>query len=124
MGQEVAAVFKDVFNKSTLAGTHDIIVPEKIDGKRNQNSVILLKKNAFLIDSVREVTSSIAKLMPDKGGSLADGDLLVIEARSVSDQRPYFIVSFHGDTNGMLTLPLIGAVDQAIKSEFPGHQVI
>eukprot|EP00929_Paragymnodinium_shiwhaense_P053631 TRINITY_DN26861_c0_g1_i1.p1 TRINITY_DN26861_c0_g1~~TRINITY_DN26861_c0_g1_i1.p1 ORF type:complete len:377 (-),score=94.49 TRINITY_DN26861_c0_g1_i1:39-1169(-) len=120
--QESAAVFRDNFELSRLKQTHNLVEPAKLDGKRDQNSLILLSKAAFG-DAVEEVTSYVEALFPP-GQKLADGDLLVVKAMSSKEKRPYMIASFHGDTNGLLTKPLLTAVDAAARQHFPDHVVV
>jgi len=121
--QEVAAVFKDTFRDSTLSATHELVLPMKLDGKRDQNSLIMLKKDTFKSHSIKEVTAMIASLMPSTI-KLADGDLLAVTVEGARDSRQYLLVSFHGDTNGMLTTPVVTAVHEAVKQSFPQHIVI
>jgi len=121
--QEVAAVFADHFRTSPLAASHVIVTPLKLDSSRDQNSVLLLSKETFLPDSVEDVSSSIAKVM-EKGSSLAEGDLLAVQVRRVKDDKPWLIVCFHGDTSGLMTLPLLNAVHQSVKEHFPDHTVL
>lgn len=121
--QEVAAVFQDTFQDSALAKTHELILPMKLDGKRDQNSLVLLRRDCFSSFSVKEVTALVATYM-QSDLKLADGDLIAIEATNVKDGTVYLIVSFHGDTNGLLTIPMVRAVDQAVKQHFSRHVVI
>lgn len=121
--QEVAAVFKDTLEDSALRDTHHLVLPARLDGKRDQNSLILLRKDAWRLESVREVTHVIAGHL-EEGFKLADGDLLAIEVACANLARPYLIVSFHGDTNGLLTMPLLRAVEKVLKTNFEKHLVL
>merc|ERR1712232_397888 len=84
--QEVAAVFVHAFHKSPLHETHTLVTPSKIDGKRDQNSVVVLLNASFDPASARELTA--------------------LEVVRRSEGAPCFIVSYHGDTNGLMTLPM------------------
>uniref|UniRef100_A0A7S1QLZ8 Endonuclease/exonuclease/phosphatase domain-containing protein n=1 Tax=Alexandrium catenella TaxID=2925 RepID=A0A7S1QLZ8_ALECA len=121
--QEVAAVFADHYKTSSLASTHLLVSPIRLDTSRDQNSFLLLSKQTFVPESVEDVTSSIANVM-ERGSALSDGDLLAVQVRRRKDEKPWLIVSFHGDTSGLLTLPLIDAVHRAAKEHFPSHTVV
>ena len=51
---------------------------------------------------------------------MANGDLLVISATDVFG-RSYLLASFHGDTNGLATLPVLAAV-HALAQRMPSHR--
>jgi hypothetical protein len=57
--QEAAAMFIEKTASTPLGGSHLVLGPEKMDGKRDQNSMILLAKSAFKADTVREVTPQV-----------------------------------------------------------------
>lgn len=119
--QEVAAVFRDQFSSSVLRETHELFTGARKQGKRDQNSMVLLRKKAFHADSLREMT--IPLLL--EGGKLKveAGDFLAVEARGTKDGRLYIIVSFHGDTNGLLTLPVLRQFHAHVLA-FPTHNAI
>mmetsp|Transcript_111739 Transcript_111739/g.339739 ORF Transcript_111739/g.339739 Transcript_111739/m.339739 type:complete len:576 (+) Transcript_111739:94-1821(+) len=121
--QEVAAVFTDHFRASPLAASHSFVAPQRMDGKRDQNSVLLVSKAAFPEESFRDVTAEVAAFLPE-GKHLSDGDVVIIEARAAKDDRPWLLASFHGDTNGMLTIPVLDALDRAMKERFPDHMFL
>jgi len=119
--QEVAAIFRDGFEGSPLYFTHDLILPAKLDGKRDQNSVLLLRRSFFredtLVDHTSKVMSSFDKTVP-----VASGDLLVMGAEDIMG-RKYLLASFHGDTNGLATLPVLAAV-HALAKTMPDHALL
>lgn len=121
--QEVAAVFKDRFQESPLSATHELITPLKLDGKRDQNSMVILRKGFFEPASVKEVTASISSALQGEM-QLADGDLVAVEARCACTGRLYLVVSFHGDTNGLLTVPVTAAVHKVATEKYHGHVLI
>jgi len=83
----------------------DVHYPEDLDSDRDQNSLILLKKGLFT--NVAEVTSGVAAVGQSKG------DLFVITADSnPPSSTKYMLASFHGDTNGLLTIPVVTAVHE------------
>lgn len=107
--QEVASSFGDAVEKRPLANIFDIHYPAVMDSKRNQNSFILLKKGKFT--DVNDVTSKLLK-MADHSHSvpLMDGDLLVLTGIDAEDGARYIFASFHGDTNGLSTIPVTAAI--------------
>ena len=58
----------------------------------------------------------------DKSVPVANGDLLVFGAEDVMS-RKYLLASFHGDTNGLATLPVLAAVHTLAKS-MPDHALL
>merc|ERR1712188_173908 len=66
-------------------------------GKRDQNSLVLVKKGFGSFEEV-DVLSSLSD------APVAAGDLLVVQ----NDE--YVLASFHGDTNGLATIPITDAV--------------
>jgi len=68
---------------------------------------------------VREHTAEIMASF-DKTTPVANGDLLVISATDVFG-RSYLLASFHGDTNGLATLPVLAAV-HALAQRMPSHR--
>lgn len=68
----------------------------------DQNSMILLSKRYFTWFELDHAVS-----VP--GGVVADGDLLVARAKDLMG-RSYLLASFHGDTNGLATIPTLDAV--------------
>lgn len=119
--QEVSSSFIQQAKDSAILGArYHVIYPTDIDPARDQNSVILLKKSIFPDGSQEEVTD-LATRSFDKGISVpvAKGDLLAITAVS-NEGVPFVICSFHGDTNGLATIPVVDAVMKAIKGDVNG----
>merc|ERR1712032_868226 len=78
------------------------------------------KKDTFAQNSVREVTSIVLNRM--KGQlKAADGDLLVVQVVCAKDNKPYLIASFHGESNGNLSTPILNAYYEAMQEEFGEH---
>jgi len=77
-----------------------ILLPAKFNAKRNQNSVLVLRKSEF--SEPREVELPL--------GGWEAGDLLV--AVATYGGHSVTLASFHGDTNGLLTPPML---DQLMK---------
>jgi len=116
--QECAAIFQDRYRGSPLSESHELVSPAGMDGKRDQNSFVLLKKVNFKPESIREVTSFLPHLTRRQGSiaqealQIAPGDLLVVEATHAVTNKKFLITSFHGDTSGKLTLPVVRALNE------------
>jgi hypothetical protein len=90
--------------KDHMKETYEVVLPKSYNTKRNQNSVILLR-NGFFTD-IAEVE------IPVDGWD--DGDLLVLKARVAG--VPLSLASFHGDTNGLLTMPMLNQVHKHLPT--------
>ena len=90
-----------------------VIVPSSAKAlSRDQNSVILAKKSIFANQPL-DVTHSV----PLSGAPVEDGDLLIVQGSSVEGNR-FILASFHGDTDGLATIPVIRAVvEYALKQD-------
>ena len=119
--QEAAAVFVAKANAASLGQRYAVVSSSSLDGKRDQNSLILLCKQYFDVGSVREHTAEVMATF-DKATPVANGDLLVISAVDVFGRR-YLLASFHGDTNGLATLPVLAAV-HALAQQMPSHRLV
>jgi hypothetical protein len=90
--------------RKEYGGSHLLLSPKKFSAKRNQNSVILLRRDLF--SDVSEVEIAL----PD---GLESGDLLLISA--VHGGEPLALASFHGDTQGLQTIPMLQTVLQGMQ---------
>jgi hypothetical protein len=75
--QEVSSAWVRGVSSSALGHKYVAIAPGKMDSKRDQNSVLLLKKATFDVSTVNEVTAAISDSF-DKSVPVANGDLLAI----------------------------------------------
>jgi len=105
--QESAANFKDAVTKA-LGAKYHVIGPEDVDPNRDQNSLVLLSKLKFPSATYRELTASALKVL-GTNSPVERGDLLAIFAQSAAGED-FVLASFHGDTNGMATKPVVHAV--------------
>ena len=96
--------------------------PAKTDSRRDQNSLILLAKEKWKLETVTEVTRLVnshgADAVAEKEGGEGDkpakapwgtGDAFALTASDMTGQT-YLLGSFHGDTNGLLTVPFVSAL--------------
>jgi hypothetical protein len=132
--QEVGSAFINAATKSRNVLSHyDVHIPSKLDSKRDQNSIILLKKNKY--DSVVEVTDKVISLYNSKHSDaklpVMDGDLfaVTVEKKDNTDTQlrnygKYLLASFHGDTNGLATKAVVTAVQEYASQQLPDHKLL
>jgi len=125
--QEVSAAFIDqAKSRPKLGETFWIIAPADMDAVRDQNSVIFLKKETFPEGPSREITSLVESSF-EEGVKvpIAKGDILAVTAID-KDGIPFIIASFHGDTNGLATKPVLDAIVKAMSSDstLAGHKLL
>jgi len=118
MLQEAGSSFLRVVEQGDLHQHYLLLRPAQFSLKRDQNSIILVRKTRFESSSLVELTSSLEKAMPADAPSLAAGDLCVFACTSVSGQS-YVFASFHGDTNGLATVPMIQKLREIARKERP-----
>ena len=111
--QETASSFIQAA-KDNLGDRYHIIAPQKLGGN-DQNSLILLNKRYFQLDSVKEVTQDALSILKKSKSPVVDGDLLVIRVHDYWG-KSYLLASFHGDTNGLATIPVVRAVKDVFES--------
>jgi len=108
--QEVANAFVTQLKEhSKLKDRFEVMCPE-VSGKRDQLSIILLSKHAFDISSLNDVTPLVDKKFEGKSVPVAEGDLAAATAKLKDADDVYLLASFHGDTNGLATIPVVAAV--------------
>jgi len=79
--------------------------------KRAQNSIIVLRRSIFSEATEVEVAAE----------GWEDGDLLMVTAKMKAPGAPEVsLASFHGDTNGLLTIPML----KKVMNELPTSRLI
>jgi hypothetical protein len=124
--QEVSSSFIDQARASKLGKIFHIIAPMDLDAVRDQNSVIFLNKDSFPKGAGVEITSLVESSFPTGVDvPVAKGDILAITATNKYDV-PLVVASFHGDTNGLATKPVLDAVVKAMSSDsaLKGHRLV
>jgi len=91
--------------QASHAGEYSIVLPKAYSAKRNQNSVMLLRSSLFSSPEEMDV--------PAKGWE--EGDLLLVKATVAG--TPVTLASFHGDTNGLLTMPMLSTVMEHLPTK-------
>mmetsp|Transcript_46544 Transcript_46544/g.131032 ORF Transcript_46544/g.131032 Transcript_46544/m.131032 type:complete len:621 (+) Transcript_46544:107-1969(+) len=124
--QEVSSAFIDQARSSKLGQKFHIVAPMDLDSVRDQNSVIALNRDTFPEGPGVEISSLVEKSFPEGiDVPVAKGDILAITAKS-KHGIPFVVASFHGDTNGLATKPVVSAVLKAMASDskLAGHRLI
>ena len=124
--QEASSSFVDMMSKSMIGTKFHVVSPASMDTARDQNSVILLNRVTFPGGPSKEITSIVENSFPkDVKAPLAKGDILAIVTTDL-DGIPFVVASFHGDTNGLATEPVLDAIMKTLKddAELVNHQLI
>jgi hypothetical protein len=98
-----------------------VLAPDTGASQRDQNSLILVNSAFFDAGSAMEVSKDVLAALPE--GVAAPGDLLVSDLRGRQGRR-FILASFHGDTNGLATLPVVTAVRAVATENFATHTFI
>eukprot|EP01032_Pedospumella_encystans_P014799 gene14799-16970_t len=124
--QEVAGNFLSFAAKHPIASLYDIHQSASMDTERDQNSYILLKKGRY--KEVTEMTDKVVSFAVERNNGtklpLVNGDLLVLVAVDATDNTRYLLASFHGDTNGLATKPIVLAVQDFALSQLPNCKLL
>merc|ERR1712071_18938 len=103
--------------KRELGANFHVVAPIALDSVRDQNSAMLLKKQTFPDGPIAEVTSVIENAFPTgEKVPVSTGDILAVTVLD-ADGLPYILASFHGDTNGLATVPVLTAMKKAISGD-------
>jgi len=111
--QEVAASFMSKLQSSSiLMNSYHLVKPAKLSSS-DQNSVVLLSKKKF----PKGITEDLTKYLKfDDPKMVAQGDVLIVHATDHIG-RNFVVGSFHGDTNGMATIPVVKSVLRLLHKE-------
>jgi len=115
--QEVSSSFIDQAMAGPLGNKFWINAPKDMDAVRDQNSVVMLNKSTFPSGKVAEITDKVVESFPpDVDVPVAKGDINAITAVD-KDGVPFVIASFHGDTNGLATIPVNEALVKTMEKD-------
>eukprot|EP00659_Diplonema_papillatum_P014536 gene14536-22246_t len=103
--QEFSGSMVAEFEQHALSSRFKLHKPAGFDNYRNQNSVILLQTGKWA--DTEELTGAALQKME---GGASPGDLLVLAATHLPTNSLLLLSSFHGDTNGLLSKPVLNAV--------------
>ncbi len=118
--QEVRAAFAGAALPAAFADTHAVFAPAT-PSRADQNSVLLLRRDAFDVASASDVTAAAHEKLP-AGAGVSAGDLLVVSCARSSGEK-LLLASFHGDTDGVQTLGALRAVG-ALAEEMADHSLV
>jgi hypothetical protein len=114
--QEVSTALIKQTKTGKLGDKYWVVSPD-VDLTRDQISVILLNKDTFPSGPLLDITSKIYASFPEGTESpISNGDILAVTTMD-KEGLPYVIASFHGDTNGLATIPVNNALVRAIQSD-------
>ncbi len=114
---------REIQGRPALHDKYAVAAPANLDGKRDQNSLILLDRRRFP-DGAAPAADATARVLARVGGDwVAPGDLLAV-AVADADGIGWLLASFHGDSGGLSTQPALRALDAAARAEFPRHVLL
>ena len=119
--QEVSAKFIRDVRSSILQDRYHILAPAKLN-RRDQNSVVMLRREIFYGADVEDATADVYKKF-DKSVPVADGDVYAFYVTDMNN-RKFFFASFLGDTNGLATIPVLKAVNDVFQASAKGQNGI
>ena len=99
---------------------HFVLRPSGVDARRSQLSLILVRKSLFFRHAARDVTEDVLLRLPSR--CTTAGDLCVFEIGS--HEGPYLLASFHGDSDGACTAPVLLALDDLARECYPDHTLL
>jgi len=107
--------------QSALGSEYEVLSPCH-ESKNNQNSFIMVRNATFPKGSFTELTSSVHEVL---GGTapLEAGDIIAVSIADATG-RKFLLASFHGDTNGLATKPVVKAVCEVLEKEAAGHLLV
>ena len=118
--QEASTAFASTLRRSPLGRSYVVVAPAA-PSRSGQNSFVLLRRTAFDAASVAECTEEVvARLGAD--APVAAGDLLALTATH-ADGSAFVLASFHGDSAGLATVPVLAAL-RAHAASLRGHALL
>ena len=100
---------------------HHVLRPAGADGRRRQMSLVLLRRGAFDLSTVRDVTADVLERLARP--CVEPGDLCAVTVSSARGGR-LLLASFHGDSDGRSTAPVLAALDGLARERLPGHTLL
>ena len=120
--QEAAAIFvQHIRDDHEMHDRFEVLLPWNVDGKRDQNSMILVRRQRFVKSTFIDLTKTL--LNDIEGTWVAPGDLVVYSVAGVDGCR-FLLVSFHGDSNGLSTQPIMEVLDTFARTRFGDHLLV
>ena len=101
---------------------HFVLRPAGADGRRPQLSLIIARRDAFDFSTAVDLNGQVTARLPR--GSVAPGDLCVFAVRGLAGRPPLVLASFHGDSDGLSTSPVLAALCAVAAELCPGHGLL
>jgi len=121
--QEVAGTFPTACEEDpVLSENFHVLKAYPFDPQRNQHSVILLRKAKFPMPYANDHSKDCAKRARELGAEVADGDLFCTLVADKRGARRHMLASFHGDTNGLMTVPVTEAIFDTWRKAGGGNE--
>jgi hypothetical protein len=115
--QEVSSAFIDEARRGPLGKIFHIVASINLDPIRDQNSVICLSKKTFPKGKGIEISDKVKAHFPvGVEVPVADGDILAVTTENAAGE-PFVVASFHGDTDGLATKPVVDAIAKVMKTD-------
>ncbi|KAJ1638551.1 hypothetical protein T492DRAFT_944035 [Pavlovales sp. CCMP2436] len=130
--QEVAMAFVQTLRSSPMGAEFDVRLASTSDGKRDQNSAILVRKSCFNVSSAVDRTAAFDTILAKAGKDVpvAPGDVIALSVAGMptAPGKPpakFLLASFHGDTNGLATVAVVKAMSElAGTPALAGHVLL
>ena len=101
---------------------HCALIPAGAVGRRPQLSLILVRRSAFACPGAVDLAPSVAARLPPH--AVQPGDLCAFALRGRGERPPCVLASFHGDSDGRSTAPVLAALCAVAAEQFPGHALL
>mmetsp|Transcript_136771 Transcript_136771/g.272792 ORF Transcript_136771/g.272792 Transcript_136771/m.272792 type:complete len:672 (+) Transcript_136771:92-2107(+) len=102
----------DFGNDDIILDRYHKVAPSDADTNRAQNSLLLLRKKTFPEATSVDLTSQAL----DGLEGVAMGDLVLVRTRTAAG-KDFLLGSFHGDTNGLKSKPVVSAVASVLEKQ-------
>ncbi len=120
--QEASAALVAAIRANTpLSNRFALLLPDRFDARRDQNSIILIDRRRFLPPTAADVTALV--LAQAGGAFLAPGDLFAASVADAAGLR-WLLVCFHGDSAGLATQPTVRGLHRACCGALRAHVLL
>eukprot|EP00605_Chrysophyceae_sp_TOSAG23-4_P001004 GSChrysophyteH1.ASY1.ANO1.1105.1 assembled CDS len=113
----------DKLNRNKFQRTAEIL-----ETSYSRSDVIFLQEVAgsFATKVANRPKGKYKDVVEDSGKAVpvSTGDLFAFTAVNNATNQAYVFASFHGDTNGLATIPVVDAVKTFVKQNFPSHKLL
>jgi len=117
--QKCSTIYRNSL-ESAMGMEFDIIFPDHMDYEdpTAAASIILLRKKLFNGYAHKNLTSEVIELVEaQKAGKQPGANELLVISTKGKDGKPYLIASFHSDSKGKQSIPVVKALSMVLKKE-------